>query len=81
MGQFENKAKRYAENLKHLRVINGLTRGQLAKKCGITPGSIAHYEKAEAMPNVLYAHAIAEVLGVTVEDMIEKTVAVEVKMK
>ena len=79
MEQFENKAKRYAENLRKLRVFNGLTRGQLAKKCGIVQGSIAHYEKRGALPNVLYAHAIAEVFGVTVDDMIEKEF--EVKMK
>lgn len=79
MEQFENKAKRYAENLRILRTFNNLTRDQLAKKCGMVRGSIAHYEKATTVPNVLYAHAIAKVLGVTVEDMIEKEI--ELKMK
>lgn len=81
MEQFENKAKRYAENLRSLRGLKGWSRTRLAKEAGITPNSIKSYEEGLTLPNVMTACTIANIFGVLVEDMIEKTVAVEVKMK
>lgn len=58
-------------NLKVAREIKGLTQTQVAKKIGIATMTYVRYEnpKYKRYPDVLTGMAIAETLGMTVEQL------------
>lgn len=63
---------RYGNNLKYLRNLKGLSQQKLAEKVDIHLASIRGYEQGRAIPNAYKAVEIANVFGVTVEDMTTK---------
>ena len=79
MGKLDEMDKRFAENLKTLRAIRGFSRKQLSKECGVSEVCIVNYEHYKSLPNVVDGFLLAKALGVTLDELVGKTI--EVKMK
>ena len=61
-------------NLRSIREQNELTQEELANAANINRVTIARYETLKVDPTIENAEKIAEVLGVTVNDLIKKKV-------
>lgn len=59
-------------NLRHIRKQRGMTQEQLAKASGINRVTIARYEALKVDPCMERAERLANVLGVTVNELIGK---------
>lgn len=53
------------ERIKYLREIRQLTQTELAKKAGITQGSLAHFEAGKTSPSVQTLVALAQALEIS----------------
>lgn len=62
----------FAEQLKYVMEIEGLSKTDVAKKCGITDVSIGRYLKGDSAPNVRDANHIFKSLGYSLELYKEK---------
>jgi len=56
--------------LGRIRQAKGLTQAELAEKVGVGVNSIARYERNEMTPSLTVGHTIAEVLGVSVDELL-----------
>lgn len=56
--------------LKAARVNKGLTQEVVAKKLGITKGTLVSYEKYRTIPDISIAKRMASLYGVSVESLI-----------
>lgn len=63
------------KKIKQLRFKSGLTQEQLAEKLGIGPQSVSKWENAVAMPDISTLPLLAEVFGVTIDDLFDLTAA------
>lgn len=59
-----------AQNLKRLR--NGMSYGELARLVGTYPSSIKRIEDGQHMPGVGLLTRLAEALGVTANDLLDR---------
>lgn len=66
----ENLRKHFANNLCHYRKQLGLTQTDLAKKLNYSDKSISKWERGEGLPDLTVTAQIAEIFGLTVNDMI-----------
>ena len=57
-------------NISNLRKSQGLTQVGLAEKVNYSDKAVSKWERAESVPDVLTLAALAEVLGVTVNDLL-----------
>lgn len=62
------------QKIKQLRFKAGLTQEQLAEKLGIGPQSVSKWENAVAMPDITALPLLAEIFGVTIDDLFDLTV-------
>ena len=53
-----------------IRRSRGFTQAKLAQRVGVRENSIARYERSEMTPSLTVGHAIAEGLGVSVDDLL-----------
>lgn len=53
-----------------IRRSRGFTQAELAQRVGVGENSIARYERSEMTPSLTVGHAIAEALGVSVDDLL-----------
>ena len=60
----------FGKNLRNARIERGLTQAELAELIGIAQPTLAQYENDAKAPNVNLAGTIAEVLGLTVDDLL-----------
>lgn len=60
----------FAENLKAQRKKQNLTQQQLAETVGVSTVMINRYEMGVKIPNIIYGVKIAEVLRLTVEELV-----------
>ena len=58
--------------LRDIRKEHGMTQEQLAKATGLHRVTIAKYETSKVDPTTECAEKIADALGVTIDDLIEK---------
>lgn len=58
------------KRIKEFRKIRGLTQKQLAEKLGVTTITIQNYENNRREPNIETLNKIADVLNVTINDLI-----------
>lgn len=56
--------------LAFIRKQRGYSQAKLAKACGWKQATISHYESGERSPNIQKLKKIAEVLGVSIGDLI-----------
>ena len=61
------------KKIRHLRFKAGLTQEQLAEKLGIGPQSVSKWENALAMPDITTLPLLAEVFGVSIDDLFDLT--------
>ena len=52
--------------------MKGKTQEQLAESCGVSPSTVARWEADTLHPNQKHQRALAEVLGVKVDDFYVK---------
>lgn len=60
----------FADNLIELRKLNNLSQEDLAEKLGVTRQTISKYETGESLPDIEKCAMLAEVFGVSVDDLI-----------
>ena len=61
------------KKIRQLRFKAGLTQEQLAEKLGIGPQSVSKWENAVAMPDISALPLLAEIFGVTIDDLFDLT--------
>ncbi len=61
------------KKIKQLRFKAGLTQEQLAEKLGIGPQSVSKWENAVAMPDITTLPLLAEIFGVSIDDLFDLT--------
>ena len=61
------------KKIRQLRFKAGLTQDQLAEKLGISPQSVSKWENAAAMPDITTLPLLAEIFGVTIDDLFDLT--------
>ncbi|MBQ2111228.1 MAG: helix-turn-helix domain-containing protein [Clostridia bacterium] len=61
------------KKIKQLRFKAGLTQEQLAGRLGIGPQSVSKWENAVAMPDITSLPLLAEIFGVTIDDLFDLT--------
>ena len=59
----------FGKSLLVLRITKGLTQKELAEKAKVTEAALSRYENGKRIPNVATACAIADALGVTIDDL------------
>ena len=60
-----------AENLRLGRLQKGMTQEELAECLGVTPQSVSKWERGESIPDVLTLVELAQIFGVTVDDLLK----------
>ena len=60
----------FADNLLNLRKQNSMTQEELAEKLGVTRQAVAKWESAESTPDLEKSRLIAEVFGVSLDDLV-----------
>ena len=58
---------KFAENLKELRVENGLSQSKLAKELGVSQAAIARWEANLQIPNIDIAILVAKFFAVSTD--------------
>ena len=61
------------KKIRQLRFKAGMTQEQLAEQLGISPQSVSKWENAVAMPDISTLPLLAEVFGVTIDDLFDLT--------
>lgn len=66
----EKIKKHFANNLSHYRKQLGLTQTELAEKLNYSDKSISKWERGDGLPDLMVTAQIAEIFGLTLNDMI-----------
>ena len=62
----------FPERLRRLRERRGMSRRKLSECCGLSKNMIARYERGERIPDLYSARELAEVFGITLDDLAKK---------
>ena len=81
MEKIENIQKNIKENLIRYRKGAGLTQAQLANKLGYSDKTISKWEREEGVPDIYILYQIAELYGVTVNDLLSPPISFVKKIK
>ena len=60
----------FADNLVELRKYHALSQEELADKIGVSRQTLSKYETGESLPDIEKCKALADVFGITVDDLI-----------
>ena len=60
----------FADNLMELRKYHALSQEELAEKIGVSRQTLSKYETGESLPDIEKRKALADVFGITVDDLI-----------
>ena len=58
------------KNIKEKRLEHGITQSKLAELIGVTHAAISYWENGVNIPNVLDCWKIADVLNITIDELI-----------
>ena len=61
-----------ADNVIRLRTSSGMTQAQLAEKLDYSDKAVSKWERGESVPDIFVLKQIADMFGVTVDDLIRK---------
>ena len=61
----------FGENLVRLRKLHQLTQEDVAEKIGVTRQAVAKWEAGDSMPDLVTGRKLAEVFGVTLDELVE----------
>lgn len=64
------KGNNLSKNLSQLRKITGLSQEKAAEAVGVTRQALAKWESGETTPDVLYSDKLAELYGVSLDDLL-----------
>lgn len=67
----------FRDNLCQLRKLNGLSQEELAEKVNVSRQTLSKWESGESMPDLERAAALADVFGVTLDDLVHYECTVE----
>lgn len=68
----EQLRKNFSERLSGYRKLKGMTQLELAEKLNYSDKSISKWERGEGLPDLFVVSQIADLFGVTVNDMIDE---------
>lgn len=60
----------FCDNLIELRKLSNLSQEELAEKIGVSRQTLSKYETGESLPDIEKCMAIADVFGVTMDDLV-----------
>ena len=60
----------FCDNLMSLRKMSGMSQEELAERIYISRQTLSKYETGESLPNIEQCKAIADVFGVTLDDLV-----------
>lgn len=60
----------FKDNLVELRKYNNMSQEELAERIGVTRQTLSKYETGESLPDIEKCSAIANVLGTTMDDLV-----------
>src|SRR5690348_1695998 len=60
----------FADNLRRLREARDMTKTELAKRIGVSDVTLGHWEIGKISPRMGKVEMIAEILGVTTDDLL-----------
>ena len=60
----------FADNLVELRKYHALSQEELADKIGVSRQTLSKYETGESLPDIEKCKVLADVFGITVDDLI-----------
>ena len=60
----------FAENLIQLRKLNHMSQDELADQIGVSRQTLSKYETGESLPDIEWCKRLADIFGVTVDDLI-----------
>lgn len=60
----------FKDNLIALRKINGYSQDELADKIGVTRQTLSKYETGESLPDIEKCKQLAEIFGVSMDDLV-----------
>ena len=66
----EKLRENFARNLTHYRKASGLTQTELAEKLNYSDKSVSKWERGDGLPDLTVTAQIAEIFGLTVNDLI-----------
>lgn len=66
--------------ISQLRKENGITQEEMAEKLGVTPQAVSKWENDISYPDILLLPKIAEMLGVTVDELLSGEAKKEVQI-
>lgn len=61
----------FRDKLKTLRREKDLSQAALAEMCGVTQGSVSHWEKGRAYPEMSVAHKLCAIFNVSLSDLLD----------
>ena len=64
----------FAENLRNLRIMKGISQKGLAEILNISLKTISHWETGYCEPSISQLIALSELFDVTVDDLIKKEI-------
>ncbi len=65
-----NRENQIAPNLRYLRNRQGLTQEAVAEKLNVSRQAVAKWEAGETLPDILNCDALAELFGVSLNDLV-----------
>ena len=69
------KKEQLGKNLKNMRVRHNMSQSQLARKLWLDRSSISGYEIGKRMPNIMILWEMAEIMNVSLDELVGRTVA------
>lgn len=60
----------FKDNLSELRRMHGMSQEELADKIGVSRQTLSKYETGESLPDIEKCKQIADVFGVSIDDML-----------
>ena len=60
----------FAENLVALRKVHAMSQEELAERIGVSRQTLSKYETGESLPDIEKCKVLADVFGITVDDLI-----------
>lgn len=75
----EKLRENIAKNIVSLRKEKGMTQAELAEALNYSDKSVSKWERGDGIPDILVIHKIAELFGVTLNDIISEEIVVKKK--
>lgn len=77
----EQLKQNIAKNIASLRKNRGMTQAELAEALNYSDKSVSKWERGDGVPDILVIHKIAELFGVTLNDIISEEIVIKSEKK